>query len=142
VTAGRYGELTPMEWCDGLSVGVRSIDKEHQLMIGVLRDVSRQIADGDAAPVIEAALRDLFAYADYHFEHEQELMDAYDYPDRLEHRRQHHAFIEQLKTLDRELAAGKAGVGELVTFVRGWLVGHIADTDKKLGFYLRDRMPP
>jgi len=135
-------ELKRVEWKDNLSIRVRSIDEEHQLLIGVLNRVIDCVGSPIQYSLADRALRDLFAYADYHFEHEDELMVAYDYPEIEAHRVQHNIFIEQMRRMDKELTSGTATVDDLARFVMNWFVTHILVTDMKLGAFLAERLSP
>lgn len=133
-------ELKPVDWNSGLSVGVQSIDDEHKLLIGVLNEIIDSLGSGSEYTVADRALRDLFAYVDYHFGHEEELMAAYEYPELETHKKQHRGFVEHLRELDKRLATGRAPVSELADFVQTWLVNHILVIDRKLGGYLETRI--
>ncbi|MEI8396360.1 MAG: hemerythrin family protein [Rhodospirillaceae bacterium] len=133
-------ELKPVEWRNGLSVGVQTIDEEHQLLIGVLNRIIESLGSPSQYAVVDRVLRDLFAYADYHFEHEEDLMMSYSYPDIESHRAEHLIFISRLRQIDKGLSDGSAGVEDLARFVMSWFVNHILKVDMILGKFLADRL--
>ncbi len=133
-------ELRKLEWRSNLSVGVASIDDEHQLLIGVLNQLIEARDTPTEYTIADRVLRDLFAYADYHFEHEEELMATYDYPELSSHMTQHAQFIARLRQLDLGLSIGDARVEDLARFVLNWFVAHIMVTDMQLGAFLGERL--
>jgi len=121
---------------------VGSIDEEHQLLIGVLNRIVECRGSPTQYTIADRALRDLFAYVDYHFEHEEDLMETYDYPDARAHKAQHLTFIDQLRQMDKELTSGVATVEDLGRFVMNWFVAHILVSDMQLGTFLCTRLNP
>ena len=117
-----------------------SIDDEHRLLIGVLNQLIEARGTPTEYTIADRVLRDLFAYADYHFEHEEELMETYDYPDIESHFAQHVIFIDHLRRLDSGLSNDTATVDDLARFVMNWFVAHIMVSDMQLGTFLGDRL--
>ncbi len=140
MTASVRGELNKIVWRSNLSVGVQSIDDEHRLLLGALNQLIEARDTPTEYTIADRVLRDLFAYADYHFEHEEELMGVYDYPDIDSHLAQHAQFIRQLRRLDLGLSTGSSKVDDLARFVMNWFVAHIMVTDMQLGAYLENRL--
>ncbi|MEI6559562.1 MAG: bacteriohemerythrin [Rhodospirillaceae bacterium] len=135
-------DLRKVEWRSNLSVGVPSIDDEHRLLIGVLNQLIEARDTPTEYTIADRVLRDLFAYSDYHFEHEEELMATYDYPEMDSHLAQHTHFIGQLRRLDLGLSTGNAKVDDLARFVMTWFVAHIMVADMQLGSFLSERLCP
>jgi|GEM_PF-1098434 len=126
----------PITWSSHLSIGVPGIDEEHRLLVEAHNDLASAWGSTAEHEVAARAMRDLFAYADYHFRHEEELMRDARYPELGIHRRQHLRFIDMLMALDAHFTAGRAGVLDISDFVGNWLLTHIRFTDRQLGEYL------
>lgn len=102
------------------------------MMYGAVRDKS-------GSEVAEKTCSELIAYTISHFDNEEMAMTAVNYPELEEHKLEH----ERLKreVLSFQLRINNSfpdGTTELYHFLRGWLVNHIQDCDKKYGPYLKD----
>jgi hemerythrin len=75
-----------------------------------------------------------------HFWHEERQMRAAGYLHYAWHKRQHHTVRFHMTALEARIRGGdRDAVGELLTFLHGWLNDHIRLTDRMLGAYLRNR---
>jgi hemerythrin len=74
-----------------------------------------------------------------HFAREEALMRASDYPDLAAHQREHRLMLAEYVDLLREISTDDGETLNLETLrsLKGWLLGHLLDTDRKLGDYLR-----
>ena len=140
MAASMERKMKPVQWRKNLSIGVQSIDDEHQLLIGVLNQLIGARGAPNQYSLADRMLRDLFAYADYHFEHEEDLMEVYEYPEATAHRALHVGFVERLRQLDKSLTTGTATVDDLARFVMNWFVAHILVIDMQLGQFLSERL--
>jgi len=73
-----------------------------------------------------------------HFAREEALMRANDYPDLAAHKREHRLLLAEYVGLLREISAGDGEVLdlEILRSLKGWILGHLLDTDRKLADYL------
>jgi hemerythrin-like metal-binding protein len=132
-------------WDARFETGVGEIDDQHRVLVDTLNDAGVALSRQPPKEQVDQLLQDLLAYALYHFEAEERLMQAYDYASfdaamaRL-HAQQHRHFAERVVTMRQLLqATGKLDNQQLLAFLSGWLQQHILDTDQKLGAYLRTR---
>ncbi len=131
-----------MEWSDRLSIGVASIDMQHQeLVLRVNKLLSAMQASQGTAEVsrLVAFLGD---YVVSHFGNEERLMEKQAYPKRAEHQTIHAAFMKELGQLRGDLERGGASPALAVALNRklgDWLVNHIMGVDKALGAFLAAR---
>lgn len=123
-----------INWSSMLSVGVPEIDRQHQILIGLINQLSDAADDSGVRVDIPAILDELVRYTEYHFSFEEKLMQDTNYRDYAEHQREHHTFINKMKELVGRLEHGEPVPGpELLRFLRDWLVSHILHVDRKLG---------
>jgi hemerythrin-like metal-binding protein len=79
----------------------------------------------------------LAAYAVSHFAVEEALMAKFGYPGYEEHKAEHERLNVQVKQLQEKLRNDRYTIEtELATFMRRWLIGHIAYLDKKYTAHL------
>jgi len=116
------------------SVGVRAIDEQHQVLVGILNRLGASVQEG-APPLDQSAiLNELVAYTQTHFSFEEGLMRQAGYADIEAHLRQHHALLGEVRQLTaRDASGAQVHAEELIVLVRDWLTAHILSTDRALG---------
>lgn len=132
----------PIIWNNDLVTGVEEIDHQHRILVKTLNDAGVQLSGNRDAALLEQITRDLLAYAIYHFETEEELMAQTSYAvacpqDAAAHQQQHRSFSAKVVAVREGLKSGTPISREdLLSFLNGWLVGHIMNTDKKLAAFI------
>ena len=134
--------IDKLEWSAKLEVGVPEIDEQHMILVHTLREANQTLQHRFDVESVRRIVQDLLSYALYHFETEEELMQQYDYFGDDEsaanaHLAQHRAFsqkvVEVRKALDNEILIERE---VLMDFLANWLVGHVQQTDRKLGEFI------
>jgi hemerythrin-like metal-binding protein len=135
-----------IEWCDDLLTGVAEIDEQHQILVNSINEANTRLSTGQVnAEILEKITKDLLSYALYHFETEEELMQAYDYaqahPEHLQaHQQQHREFSSTVVTVRDGIKSGQLiSREELLGFLNHWLIHHIRNTDKHLGAFIQSK---
>ncbi len=133
---------SPLVWRDEFATGVEEIDEQHKILIHTLQEANQLLTNNSSAEVLDKITRDLLAYALYHFDTEEELMQQYGYSDQEEdleaHLAQHRSFSAKVVSIREDLKAGTLISREaLLGFLSDWLSHHILNTDKKLGAHIR-----
>ena len=132
-----------IEWSDAMSCGVDEIDRQHQILVDLLAEAAAKLTGRANDPLFDRITQDLLAYAIYHFETEEKLMQKYGYaqaaPDEAKgHIAAHRHFTEQVVAMRDEARTGfPEADAALLHFLREWLVDHIMNTDKRLGGFIR-----
>ena len=122
--------MSRVEWKPEYSVGNAAIDADHKMLFDLVNRLSSaDVTDGFLSEII-AELED---YAAGHFEREEAVMRAADYPDLEEHIKGHRNFVEWLESVKityRRAAESPFQIGDSVNaFLQGWLVNHILKED-------------
>jgi hemerythrin-like metal-binding protein len=121
-----------MNWDATYSVGIPSIDAEHQqlfAMVNELHDAMRAGKGKEAAPVI---LKKLQQYTVQHFSHEESFMKAAKYVGYPSHKVEHDKLVSQVDALMADFSKGKGTLTlDLLTFLHNWLKNHIMQSDQK-----------
>lgn len=126
-------------WTKKLAVGLPLIDQQHQELFcrfGAFF-AACQVAQGKEQ--VDAMLRFLGSYVNFHFQEEEQLMARHAYPEAQAHRDEHRAFVAQLGTLKEELRQNGPSspiVIQLNQTLLDWLLRHIKQIDLPLGQYL------
>ena len=113
-------------------VGVTVIDYEHAFLIDYINKLENKEAH------VGAILEGLSNYANRHFLVEEELMVAYDYPQRDEHKRAHAEFRSKIASLWDDSGSPMVS-SAVVAFLKGWLVDHIITIDKAFAAFLSEK---
>ena len=132
---------SPLVWRDEFATGVEEIDEQHKILIHTLQEANQLLANNSNAETLDKITRDLLAYALYHFDTEEDLMQQYGYgvqEDELEaHLAQHRNFSAKVVSIREDLKAGTLISREaLLGFLSDWLSHHILNTDMKLGAHI------
>lgn len=132
----------PIIWDESYETGVAEIDDQHRILVNTLNEANTRLESEANIELLTQITKDLLSYALYHFETEEELMQDYGYrenatEDADTHRRQHREFSSKVVAVRDGLKAGiPISREELLSFLNGWLLNHIQNTDRKLGDYI------
>ena len=130
-----------IEWSDALSVNFHEIDYEHKNLVELVNRLAAHAKEKDKVKVLHETYNELIKYTQYHFKHEEELMEKYNYPEKTLHSEQHRSLekevLLQKKTMDEDLSQSPVMmILSTLDFLKSWLSNHICQTDKKLGEFL------
>jgi len=129
-------------WNDNLVTGVAEIDEQHRILVNSINEANTRLAHNSSAEILDQITRDLLSYALYHFETEEELMQEFNYAeikaeDSDIHLQQHRAFSSTVVSVREGIKAGNLISREdLLSFLNGWLINHILNTDKRLAAFI------
>jgi hemerythrin-like metal-binding protein len=136
----------PIQWSDAMLTGIAEIDRQHRILVDTLREAQVKPTSEMDDPLFEQITRDLLAYAIYHFNTEEQLMQQHGYAatspeEATAHLAAHRSFSEQVVALRDKARAGKPDSREeLLVFLQNWLTNHIMTTDKRLGQFICSHM--
>ena len=133
------------EWSDAMLTGVAEMDRQHRILVDTLIEAKTKLTGDALEPLFEQITRDLLAYAIYHFNTEEQLMQQHGYAvaapeEAARHLAAHRYFSERVVELRSAARLGKLGSkAALLSFLEGWLVEHVLTVDKHLGTYCTSR---
>jgi len=132
-----------IEWTDAMACGVAEMDRQHHILVDTLAEASEKLTGRVDDPLFERITQDLLAYAIYHFETEEKLMEQYGYAaaaadQASRHVTAHRSFTAQVVAMrDDARTGGPSTAAALLEFLRTWLVDHIMSVDKQLAAFVR-----
>lgn len=127
------------QWSPNLSVGDTLIDEDHQHLIDLINELYTASDQNQDGAILEDILQRLFNYTSEHFYREEELMEKIQYPDVLNHVKQHKKLLERVLILQASLAEKRDYVAkETAELLRFWLTSHIHTTDKALAIAIKN----
>ena len=130
-------------WSRELETGIRTIDLQHEELIGMINELDDASLARREQIVLEDVLQRLGNYVTFHFNTEEALMAGLSQAEShaAEHLQQHRLFIEQIWKLRAEAEHERdETMSELVSFLNSWLYEHILKTDRKLGALLNGQL--
>jgi hemerythrin len=123
-----------MEWSESLRTGIPLIDDQHRGLFACVKSFEKASSAGNI--LLSVHTMDLLnRYVRTHFSAEEELMRAHNYPKLTDHIAEHRQFSAKLFRLIMENVRRDNSL-EMLEFLRGWLVHHIAGSDMKYVPYL------
>lgn len=130
-------------WSSALETGVRSIDLQHEELIGIINELDAARIAGSSQTLLDGVIQRLESYIIFHFRTEEAMMSGLRLAEKhaSEHLQQHHNFVEQIAAIRAKVEGEYNGsMGELVDFLNTWLYEHILKTDRKLGALLNGQL--
>ncbi len=129
-----------LRWSKKYSVGVKALDFEHATFLRSLNRLHAAMIQGQGKSVTGPLLSSLSSRARCHFDSEESMMKAANYPGLAEHKQRHVEFALKID----ELIAAFEQDGEnlsilLLKFMREWLSDHVQKDDKEYGPWLNER---
>lgn len=123
-------------WDDNWLIGHDEIDKDHKILVGIIRRLQKSITASKSAEVLESIVDELILYTQYHFNREERLFQECGYSEAESHKEKHdmllHYALEFKDTITEDGAS--EGVSEEVhAFLKHWLVDHILTDDLAFG---------
>lgn len=135
-------DLDSIQWNDTMLTGVAEMDAQHRILVDTLIEAKTKLTGDLSDPLFEQITRDLLAYAIYHFETEEKLMQEHHYADAApddaaQHLAQHRYFSERVVALRAEARKRQPGSRDaLLAFLQDWLINHILTSDQRLGLFV------
>ncbi len=118
-------------WSDKLSVGIRSIDAQHGILVDTVNELHDAMLKGQAKSVTEPLLRNLVACTRDLFSTEEALMDQANYPELAQHRAKHRDLTKKVESYIERFARGDITLSvHLLNFLRDWLTNHFQREDR------------
>lgn len=122
-----------IEWKESYNIDVPTIDSQHQQLVLIANQLY-DLAHGDTESYkrgVDAALKKLVDYTDYHLKFEEDFLRVKGYPQVDFHKMQHDQFISQINGQMKKLTDPQQQDGlVLYDYLLKWLLNHIAKSDR------------
>jgi len=128
------------DWNNTYSVGIDSVDRQHQNLFALARELHAAMMTGEGKASLTRTLERLVQYTAVHFAHEERFMRLHDYPDKVAHKAEHDLLTRQVVKFQEDFTAGRVTITiQLLTFLKDWLEKHIKGSDMKYAPYMKQR---
>ena len=119
-----------LSWSDHYLIGNDIIDTEHKELFRLINDFHTHWLEAHDRRDIARVLNQLIAYAQMHFQHEENIMGAEGYPILVQSHKIHDALIDSIFQLHQSYREGNLNLEiNTMKFVRNWLLEHILKND-------------
>lgn len=126
------------EWNDRYSVGIPSIDEQHQQLFALVSTFYELLRQKQTEQAISKALSGLVDYARTHFLTEETYFRAYNYPRYAVHVAKHTEFIDRVMEFQMRFQAHELLLPiELAEFMKTWLAQHVLGEDQSYAPFLK-----
>ncbi len=121
-----------LTWTPSFSVGIQSIDLQHQRLVEMINNLHEAMAVGKGKDAVGPILDGLVEYAQVHFAMEEKLMQKYNYLEYRHHKDEHDEFVKKVGALQKQYQTTSVGLTvPVMQFLKEWLTNHIMGTDKR-----------
>jgi hemerythrin len=134
---GRQIMMTEIVWRDAYTVGVEEIDRQHQDFVKLIRRLQILQEKGNPKHLVIRFIRELGAYAEYHFVSEENIMYLIRYPDLQHQESEHSKLLGSFQEKVRSYEEGRVSLEGLIQFLVDWFVSHSTEEDKKIGRHVQ-----
>lgn len=126
-----------INWSDSYSVGNEKIDSQHKELINMINRLHEKMQSGEGKQVVGSIVDSLITYTIHHFQDEETIFMATDYPEKDKHLKAHRDFEKEVSELKKKLLSNEnVGSITLGTILKNWLNDHILTLDKSYKDYI------
>lgn len=130
-------------WKNDYCTGDTRIDQEHQALFGMVNELDHAIATAASQLQLQTILSTLATHTIEHFQHEEALMQALDYPGYRRHKQVHDNLLAKVTALLKQFKQPEAALADdLTAFLAEWLSHHIQGEDQTMIRFLKARTNP
>ena len=126
-------------WTDDFLIGIRELDYEHRVLIDDINELHLELRERMDIEFMEDTLGSIHARIQAHFALEEHFMKEHEYPYFAQHKAEHDLLLDEYTArmieFRRDERADDRDAMEAV--LRGWIVDHIINSDKKMSQMIR-----
>jgi hemerythrin len=128
-----------LTWSDEYKVNIRVIDDEHRALFDLVNSIDDGARRGDGGKTIASGLAALLRYARDHFPDEEKFITQSGYPRLTHHAAEHEKFTRTITRHKERFESDPEGfdVDAFLTYLAGWVSGHVLHADKEIAPYLK-----
>ena len=128
--------MESFHWNKNFMTDLEDIDRQHHHLVNIINQFGSLLAENSISPEhIEKIFAELAAYAQYHFQTEEDLMKKWNVDERhsADHVEKHENFLIEVTFMHSCISKDKLdSAKQLFNFLVHWLVYHILGADKNM----------
>jgi len=123
-------------WSKKYNINIPEIDFQHQYFLKLIQRLEKRFEIGMSSHLTYRHFNEILAYADFHFQSEENIMILYNYPDILIHQEQHKELLDEIGTTLYYYKLGKKSTAEIIQMLVHWFLDHTVEKDSKFGEFI------
>ncbi len=130
-----------IDWSDLLSVNIKDMDNEHKELFKRINSLLTAMLDRSKSYNLLEISTYINDYIDFHFRHEEEMLEKHNYPELEQHKKLHKKYEDDFSRIMDRIKNGDYEALILIDIqekVVTWLIEHIANEDQKYSKYLKE----
>jgi hemerythrin-like metal-binding protein len=133
-------ETEPLAWSDAWSVGAPDMDGDHRILVNLINTLPQALHTSESDWIVGSVLNSLWDYACYHFDREEALLRAANFPGSEDHAARHDVLKAQARDWLERYQADPESVSAraLLVFLKGWLMNHVLGEDMRYKPYVEN----
>jgi len=132
--------MSLISWNESLATGIPTIDKQHMLLVEKINNLYDYLERDKMDENIENMLLSLLAYAEYHFETEENYFKKFSYAKTEEHLIEHEKFRNEMENFMKTDEKPKEIGEKVLNFLNFWLIHHILHVDMEYVGFLKNKI--
>jgi len=131
--------MSTIKWSKKFEVGNFEIDAEHKIFVKIIQKIQNAKKNNRDKQFIESLVLELLKYAQFHFCSEENIMIENQYPDLLQHKKEHEQLLAELRNRIFSLKYEYIDFDNLESFLIRWFKNHTTTEDLKLASHLNEK---
>jgi len=130
-------------WDAKYQTGIGLIDAQHKQLVALANELyGACLTKGDKLEgAFKAAMKRMVDYVHFHFDAENKLLTAINYPDAVNHKKMHDTLIKNILDASKDFGEGKKFVpNNFVRTLVDWVFSHIAFYDKQYSLFAVEKL--
>lgn len=122
---------------DEYTVGIPRFDRAHQRLAARINDLHEAMVVRRDRTLSMAVFAKLIQETRNHFVDEESILTQFNFPDTETHFAEHSDLIQEATEFLRHYESGNLSALVLLNSLKGWLINHIKNSDRKYTSFLR-----
>jgi len=132
--------MPDLQWKESDSVGIVSLDAQHQGLFATAHRLREAMRASRAASIQQEILAELVAYSRAHCEREERVMETAAFPGLTVHRQLHRAFLERVQDFQRTVYSSREGFShQRMDSLCRWMCEHVVLEDARYAVWIQRR---
>ena len=130
-----------IEWDATFEVGDPAIDNDHKIIFNMVNNYIEYVNRGSNKDIARNMVDAAHAYASAHFDREEDIMKAANFPNTKVHRECHTSFLLLLTDIQKRVIAGDDVSQEVAYFLITWIRTHVMKMDFEFAEFIKSAQP-
>ena len=128
-----------IQWNDSYAVGHGVLDKQHRRVFEIMNELYDAVQNGNCIEHARKLADEIIVHAAEHFELEEKLMEAANYPGLAEHAEEHRKVRDRaIEYRDQMLDGTHATAVRMLNFIKDWILDHLVAWDREYVPYISE----